>query len=101
MHYNVQGIDNRNKQYRKSLHIIESHATARKHPIGPLEIAISPYTIMTKPQTTHSPTFRPTEDIVNLTHAQTKTIYQNLITINSLTTTTHSPAFEPTEEYYL
>eukprot|EP00978_Attheya_sp_CCMP212_P000114 scaffold208_cov63-Attheya_sp.AAC.5 len=55
--YDVQDIDNRNKQYRESLHIIESHATARNHPIGPLEISISPYryTIMTKPQTTHSP----------------------------------------------
>eukprot|EP00978_Attheya_sp_CCMP212_P026977 scaffold89841_cov50-Attheya_sp.AAC.3 len=95
--YDVQGIDNRNKQYCESLHIIESHATAHNHPIGPLEIAISPYTITTKPQTTHSPTFRPTEDIVTLTHTQTKTIY-HLITINSPTTTTHSPTFETTEK---
>eukprot|EP00978_Attheya_sp_CCMP212_P014131 scaffold35917_cov45-Attheya_sp.AAC.1 len=96
--YHVQEIDNRNKQYRESIHNIESHATARNHPIGPLEIAISPYTIMTKTQTTHSPTFRPTEDIVTLTHAQTKTIYQAITTKNSPTTTTHSPTFEPTEE---
>eukprot|EP00978_Attheya_sp_CCMP212_P034971 scaffold149777_cov35-Attheya_sp.AAC.3 len=73
--YDVQDIDNHNKQYCKSLHIIESHATARNHPIRPLKIAIPPYAIMTKPQTTHSPTFRPTEDIVTLTHAQTKAIY--------------------------
>eukprot|EP00978_Attheya_sp_CCMP212_P015298 scaffold39446_cov58-Attheya_sp.AAC.2 len=96
--YDVQGIDNRNKQYRESLDIIESHATASKHPIGPLEIAISPYTITTKTQITHSPAFRPTEDMVTLTHAQIKTIYQHLITIHSPTTTTHSPTFEPTEE---
>eukprot|EP00978_Attheya_sp_CCMP212_P010040 scaffold24034_cov58-Attheya_sp.AAC.3 len=53
--------------------------------------------ITTKTQTTHSSTFRPTEAIVTLTHALTKTIYQ-AITTNFPTTTTHSPAFETTEE---
>eukprot|EP00978_Attheya_sp_CCMP212_P047076 scaffold421213_cov65-Attheya_sp.AAC.4 len=44
------------------------------------EITISPSTIMTKPQTTHSSTFRPTEETVPLTHAQTKIISHSIMT---------------------
>eukprot|EP00978_Attheya_sp_CCMP212_P047401 scaffold421347_cov94-Attheya_sp.AAC.1 len=69
--YDLQGMYNRNKQYRESLHILEAHVTVRTHPIGLLEITISlTSTITIKPQTTtpHSPTFAPTEELVPLTH---------------------------------
>ena len=61
------------------------HATVlvHNHHIRPLEIAISHSSITTKTQTTHSPTFRPTEDIIKT---------------NSPTTITHSLTFESSKE---